>query len=175
LGGITLLMDKAVQVGDFCAIGGKFGTVEDIELRSLKLRTLDQNLLIVPNGAVAQVHFENMKARPKLLIDHKFLLRIETPVECVKSVLDCVKRMLDEHGSIESGSRIRVNDFVGAAFDLELFAYVTTGDWVEFTAIRRDVILKVAEIVEHACARLAAPTRLTYFSSEPGTTPDTKK
>jgi MscS family membrane protein len=165
-GGVTLLMDKAVQVGDFCAIGGKLGTVEDIGLRSLKLRTLDQNLLNVPNGALAQMQFENMKARPKLLIDQMFLLRIETPVEQVRKVLNCVQRMLDGHPSVEAGSRIRVNDFAGAAFELELFAYVNTGDWVEFTAIRQEVILKVAEIVEQSGAQIAAPTRLTYLSSE---------
>ena len=53
-------MDKAVHVGDFCEIGGRLGTVEDIGLRSLKLRTLDQNLLVVPNGALAQMQFQDM-------------------------------------------------------------------------------------------------------------------
>ena len=81
IGGISLLMDKAVHVGDFCEIGGRQGTVEDIGLRSLKLRTLNQNLLVVPNGSLSQMQFENMQARPKLLIDTTFTLRIETKVE----------------------------------------------------------------------------------------------
>ncbi len=167
VGGVSLLMDKAVHVGDFCNIGGRLGTVEDIGLRSLRLRTLDQNLLVVPNGLLAHMQFENMKARPKLLIDTTFSLRIETTVEQLRSVLDRVQSMLDEHPSIESGtSRIRVNNFGGAAFDLELFAYVKTGDWAEFTAIRQSVILNVAEIVETAGSRLAAPTQLTYLSRD---------
>ncbi len=171
LGGVSLLMDKAVHVGDFCQIGDRLGTVEDIGLRSLRLRTLDQNLLVVPNGLLAQMQFENMKARPKLLIDQNFSLRIETTVEQLRSH---VQSMLDEHPSIESGpSRIRVNDFAGAAFELELFAYAKTGDWVAFTAIRQDVILKIAEIVEAAGTRFAAPTRLTYLSSDAGV--DTEK
>jgi MscS family membrane protein len=59
IGGVSLLMDKAVHAGDFCEIGGKLGTVEDIGLRSLRLRTLDQNLLVVPNSMLAPhwVHF----------------------------------------------------------------------------------------------------------------------
>src|SRR5271166_10505 len=167
--GVSLLMDKAVHVGDFCEIGGRLGTVEDIGLRSLRLRTLDQNLLVVPNGLLAQMQFENMKARLKLLINHTFSLRIETRVEQLRFVLDRVQSMLDEHPAIESGtSRIRVNDFAGAAFELELFAYGKTGDWAEFTAIRQDVILKIAEIVEAAGTRFAAPTRLTYLSSDAG-------
>ena len=166
-------MDKAVHVGDFCNIGGRFGTVEDIGLRSLRLRTLDQNLLVVPNGLLAQMQFENMKARSKLLINQTFSLRIETQVEQLRYVLDRVQKMLDEHPSIEPGtSRIRVNDFAGAAFELELFAYGKTGDWAEFTAIRQDVILKIAGIVEAAGTRLAAPTRLTYLSSDAGVDPE---
>jgi hypothetical protein len=65
IGGVSLLMDKAVQVGDFCRIGDRLGTVVDIGLRSLKMRTLDQNLLVVPNGALAQMQFENMRARSR--------------------------------------------------------------------------------------------------------------
>ena len=111
IGGISLLLDKAVQVGDFCKIGDRLGTVEDIGLRSLKLRTVDQNLLIVPNGALAQMQFENMKARPKLLINQNFSLRIETVVEQLRFVLDRVQKMLDEEPAIGSGtSRVRVTN-----------------------------------------------------------------
>jgi MscS family membrane protein len=169
IGGVSLLMDKAVQVGDFCRISDQLGTVEDVGLRSLKLRTLDQNLLTVPNGLLAQMQFENLTARRKLLINQKFSLRIETQVEQLRFILDRVQSMLDEHPAIESGtSRVRVADFAGAAFELELFAYGKTGDWAEFTAIRQDVILKIAEIVEAAGTRLAAQTRLTYLSRDAG-------
>jgi MscS family membrane protein len=172
VGGVSLLLDKAVHVGDFCNIGGRLGTVEDIGLRSLRLRTLDQNMLVVPNGLLAHMQFENMKARPKLLIEQNFSLRIETTVAQLRTVLERVQSMLDEHPSIESGtSRIRVNDFAGAAFDLELFAYVKTGDWAEFTAVRQSVILNIAEIVETAGSRLAAPTQLTYLSRDKGSDP----
>ena len=173
IGGISLLLDKAVQVGDFCKIGDRLGTVEDIGLRSLKLRTLDQNLLVVPNGVLAQMQFENMKARPKLLINQNFSLRIETQVEQLRFILDRVQKMLDESPAIESGtSRVRVTNFAGAAFELELFAYSKTGDWTELTAIRQEVILKIAGIVQAAGTGFAAPTRLTYQAKDPGVDAD---
>ncbi len=58
--------------------------------------------------------------------------------------------------------------FVGAAFQLELFAYGKTGDWGQFTAIRQDVILKIAEIVEASGTRFAAPTQLAYLCRDKG-------
>jgi MscS family membrane protein len=169
IAGISLLMDKAVYVGDFCRIGDQLGTVEDFGLRSLKLRTLDQTLLVVPNGSLAQMQFGNLMGRRKLLINQSFALRIETQVEQLRFVLDRVQKMLDQHPAIEHGtSRVRVTSFVGAAFALELVAYGKTGDWPQLTAIRQDVILKIAEIVEASGTRFAAPTQLTYLSGDEG-------
>jgi MscS family membrane protein len=173
IGGISLLMDRAIHVGDFCKIGDRVGTVADIGLRSLKLRTLDQNLLVVPNGVLAQMQFENMKDRPKLLLQQTFSLRIETQVEQLRFVLDGVERMLNEDPAIESGSsRLRVTNFAGAAFALELFAFVNTGDYGKFTGIRQEILLKIAGIVEAAGTRLAAPTQLTYQSKDQGVDTD---
>jgi MscS family membrane protein len=169
IGGISLLLDRAIQVGDFCKIGDRVGTVADIGLRSLKLRTLDQNLLVVPNGVLAQMQFENMKNRPKLLLQQTFALRIETQVEQLRFVLDGVEKMLNEDPAVESGSsRLRVTNFAGAAFELELFAFVKTGDFGKFTGIRQEIILKIVGIVEAAGTRFAAPTRLTYQAKDPG-------
>jgi MscS family membrane protein len=143
--------------------------VEDIGLRSLKLRTLDQNLSVVPNGSLAQMQFENMARRSKLLINQTFSLRIETQAEQLRFVLDRVQSMLDQHPAIEPGTcRVRVMSFVGAAFQLELFAFGKTGDWAQLTVIRQEVILKIAEIVEASGTRFAAPTQLAYLSKDKG-------
>jgi MscS family membrane protein len=167
IGGVSLLMDKAVHVGNSCKIGTQVGTVEDIGLRSIKLRTSDQSLLVVPNGLLAQMQFENFGPRQKCLLNQHFSLRIETQVEQLRLVLDRVQSMLDEHPAVEAEtSRIRVANFSGAAFELELWAFAKTSDWKEFTVIRQEVILKIAEIVEAAGTRFAAPTQLTYLSRD---------
>jgi MscS family membrane protein len=122
IGGVSLLMDKAVHVGNFCKIGNQLGTVEDIGLRSVKVRTLDQSVLVVPNGALAQMQFENFGPRRKCLINQHFSLRIETQAEQLRFVLDRVQNMLNQQPAIDTGSRIRVANFTGAAFELELWA-----------------------------------------------------
>ena len=77
--------------------------------------------------------------------------------------------MLNEHDAVEPGtSRIRVTSFAGSAFAMELWAYINTNDWTQFTEIRQEIILTIAEIVEAAGTRLAAPTGLTYLSTEAG-------
>jgi hypothetical protein len=58
-----------------------------------------------------------------LLINQTFSLRIETQAEQLRFVLDRVQSMLDQHPAIEPGScRARVMSFIGAAYQMELFA-----------------------------------------------------
>ena len=169
IGGISLLMDKAIRVGDFCKIGDQIGTVEDIGLRSLKLRTLDQNLSVVPNGSLAQMQFQNMARRCKLLLSQTFSLRIETRSDQLRVVLDRIQDLLNQHPAVEAKTcRVRVASFSGAAFQLELFAFIKTGDMAEFTLIRQELILKIAEIVETSGSGFAGPTQLAYLSADKG-------
>ena len=169
IGGVSLLMDKAIRVGDFCKIGDQIGTVEDIGLRSLKLRTLDQNVSVVPNGSLAQMQFQNMARRSKLLLSQTFSLRIETRSDQLRVVLDRIESLLNQHPSVEGKTcRVRVASFSGAAFQLELFAFIKTGDMAEFTLIRQELILKIAEIVETCGSGFAGATQLAYVSVDKG-------
>jgi MscS family membrane protein len=169
IGGVSLLMDKAVNVGDFCKIGDRLGTVEDIGLRSLKLRHWIRTCSSFQAEHLRRCSSKTSEFDPNCSSIRTSRLRVETQLEQLRFVLDHVKSMLDEHLAIESGSsRIRVIGFAGSAFELELFAYVKTGDWAQFTAIRQDVILRIAEIVEAAGARFAASTRLAHLLADDG-------
>ncbi|MDT8069088.1 MAG: mechanosensitive ion channel [Terriglobia bacterium] len=163
IGGVSLLLDRAVHVGDTCRIGDKLGKVEDIGLRSLRLRMLDQTLVVVPNGVLAQVQFENLTSRTKLLIQNRFSVRSETPVEKLQAMLDSLQHMLDQLAYVERcSSRIRIVRFAGAATEIELFAYILTTDWAKFTVLRQNVMIKALEIVEAEGIRLTGTTQLSY-------------
>jgi len=75
LGGILLLSDKALAIGDFCSISNRVGVVEDITLRSVRLRTLDRTLVSIPAGALAQSGIENFATREKILVQSTLRLR----------------------------------------------------------------------------------------------------
>lgn len=164
IGGASLLLDKAVHVGDLCKIGTKTGIVEDIGLRSLRVRMLDQTLTIVPNGVLAQVQFESLATRMKLLIDDTFSIRVETRLEQLQQVLNSIQEMLDNDSQVERGtSRVRVVRFPGSAIELELYAYVLVGDWRTFTIHRQRIWMGILGILERLDVKLAGPTQLTYL------------
>ena len=81
LGGVFLLSDGALAVGDNCAIANREGIVEDVTLRSVRLRTTEQTLLSVPAGVLAQSSVENLSARQKMLIRTTLRLRYGTTAD----------------------------------------------------------------------------------------------
>jgi MscS family membrane protein len=169
LGGVFLLSDRALAVGDTCSIGDRVGVVEDITLRSVRLRTSDQSLLSIPAGALAQTGIENFASRDKILVKSTLRLRYGTSVEQLRRILEGIRTLLDENPKIETGtSRIRLVNFGVEAIELELFAFVLTADVPEFLAVREDLLLEIAAIVEAAGSSFAQPTQFIYMDGGPG-------
>jgi len=171
LGGILLLSDKAIAIGDFCSISNRFGVVEDITLRSVRLRTLDRTLVSIPAGVLAQAGIENFATREKILAQSLLRLRYGTSVEQVTRILDGVRKILDESPNLESTtSRIRLVNFGAEAIELEVFAYVLTADFARFLELREELLLRIASVIEAAGSGLA-PTRFIYMHGPEGDIP----
>jgi MscS family membrane protein len=163
LGGVFLLSDRALAVGDFCNLGNRAGTVEDITLRSVRLRTVEQTLLSVPAGVLSQANIENFSSRNKILAQTTLRLRYGTTADQLRSILDGIRTLLAQHSALEpASSRIRLVDFGIQAIELELFAYVMTSDFQKFLSVREDLLLQIASIVESSGSGFAQPTQFIY-------------
>ncbi len=168
-GGISVLADEVIRVGDSCRFGDRVGTVEDISLRSTRIRTVERTELSIPNGALATMNLENFTRRDKILFNPTLAIRCETSADQLRYLLAEVRRMLYQHPKVESDSaRIRFASFDNSALSLEIFSYVLTQDFAEFTAIREDLLLRIMEIVEKSGSGFAFPSRTVYFSRDPG-------
>lgn len=168
-GGVSLLGDEVIRVGDTCNFGGRVGTVEDISLRSTRIRTIERTQLSIPNGTLATMNVENLTRRDKILFNPKLNLRYETTPDQLRYVLARVRRLLYEHPKIETASaRIRFSAFADSWLTLEVFSYVLTRDFGEFTAIQEDILLRIMDVVAEAGAGFAFPSQTVYLSRDSG-------
>lgn len=166
LGGIFLLTDKALAVGDYCRLLDREGWIEDVTLRSVRLRTVEQTLLSVPAGLLSQGSIENFASRTKILTKSLVRLRYGTTREQLEAVLDGVRQLLATHPSIDrETARIRLIAFGSQAIELELFAYITTADASRFLEIRESLLVQVARIVESSGTAFALPTDFIQLRS----------
>ncbi len=165
LGGVFLLADGAIAVGDFCSISNRSGWVEDITLRSVRLRTVEQTLVSIPAGMLAQTTIENFVTRGKMLIQATLPLQYGASSAQVQAVLNGVARLLAGDSDLEAAtSRIQLVNLGPAAIELELYAYVRTADNSTFMRVRQRLLLEVFSIVETAGARFARPTEIVLAS-----------
>ena len=168
-GGVSVLADEVIRVGDTCRIGDRVGTVEDISLRSTRIRTPERTLLSIPNGALATMNVENLTRRDKILFNPTFGVRYETSSDQLRYLLAEVRRMLYEHPKIESESaRVRFTGLADSSLTLEIFSYVLTADFSEFTAIREDLLLRIMDIVRRSGSDFAFPSRTLYMARDSG-------
>jgi MscS family membrane protein len=168
-GGVSVLGDEIFRVGDVCRFGDRVGAVEDIGLRSTRIRTEERTLLAIPNGVVATINLENLSRRDKILFKTNLALRPETKPDHLRFVLAEVRRLLYSHPKVETKTvRVRLTDIAGASLNVEVVSYILTRDFDEFTAIREDLLLRIMDVMEDTGGGLALPSQTLYLSRDAG-------
>lgn len=170
-GGATLYADQPVRVGDFCRFGDKMGTVEEIGLRSTRVRTLERTLLTIPNAEFSNLQLENFSKRDKFLFRPRLSLRYETTPDQMRFVLIEIRKLLYQHPKVDrEPCRVRFTTFGAFSLDIEIFAYILVADMNEYLAVTEDLNLRTMDIVHRAGAGFAFPSQTLYV--EKGEPPD---
>ncbi|MCX6545683.1 MAG: mechanosensitive ion channel family protein [Acidobacteria bacterium] len=171
-GGIFVLSDRSLLVGDFCRLGQHVGEVEDVGLRTTSLRTPGRTLVHVPNGTLATMDLENFSRRDKFLLNPTIALHYETSRAQLEQVLASIRRLLTDDARFEAGtSRVRLIRFGSSSLDIEVFAYIATRDFADFLAIQEEILLGVMDVVQKAGTALAVPSQTMYVRQETAETP----
>jgi MscS family membrane protein len=164
IGGITVLSDRVLHIGDRCRLGSQIGTVEDISLRSTKIRTLEGSLLAVPNGVMATINLENLSNRNRFLFNPVIGVRYETTAEQLECLLEQLRNLLAQQPLVDPESRRVCFKSIGASsLELEIFAEIVTGDFLEFVRIREELLLAIMRIVEGVGTGFAFPSQTLYL------------
>jgi MscS family membrane protein len=168
-GGVMLYADRPIRVGQFCRFGDKIGTVEEIGMRSTRVRTLDRTVVTVPNAEFSALQIENFARRDFIRLFTVLGLRYETTPEQLRHILVEIRRLLYAHPMVSNDpARIRFVGFGAYSLDLEIFAYVTTSDWAEFLGVREDIFLKIMDLVDASGTGFAFPSQTLYLGKDDG-------
>jgi len=169
LGGVMIVADRPVRVGDFCKFGDKMGTVEDVGIRSTRIRTPDRTVVSVPNAQFSSLQVENFGVRDRIRLLTTIGLRYETSPDQLRWVLARLRDLLVAHEMVATETaRVRFVGFSESSLDLEIFAYLDTADWNEFLAAREDLYLQMMDIVEQSGTGMAFPSQTSYIGRDSG-------
>ncbi|MEM1241470.1 MAG: mechanosensitive ion channel family protein [Cyanobacteria bacterium P01_H01_bin.26] len=174
IAGLILLVDRPVRVGERCRFGEQEGTIQEIGLRSTRIRAVDGDLISMPNSKFSELELTNRSRRNCMLLRQKLGLRYETTPKQLKFVLTSLREMILTHPQLlemkgsEKEARVRFVQYGDYSLDIEMFVYVDAVMLPEFLDIQEGILLQVNDIVQAAGTGFAFPSQTTYLAQDQG-------
>lgn len=167
VGTVTVLADRPVQVGDFCRVGEVSGTIEDIGIRSTRIRTNERTVVTIPNGDFSSQKIENFSKRDRYLFQVMFGVEYSLSAQRVRQAISLIEAALAENPRLlHDPRRATLKELAPDSLGIEAFAYIDTPDYPESLAIRQELLLDIYGRLEAAGIPLAFPTRTLYLRSD---------
>jgi MscS family membrane protein len=164
-GSITIFLDKPFAVGDQVKVGSTEGTVENIGLRSTRIRTADKSLVAMPNKKMIDAELENVTLKTMWRARFFIGLTYDTTVEQMKKVTDDVFNLLKSHPMIKDDATVKFSEFNSSSLDILINYHVLTSDGDKFLDIKEEINFKIMEIIYSNNCSFAFPTKSIYIEN----------
>ena len=170
-GSFALLADRSIRIGEWVKIGSVEGVVENVGMRTTKIRSFQKSLITVPNQVVANTPIENFSRRGIRRIKMTIGLTYGTTSEQIIQIKSDIKTMLLEHEGIAQDESLMVNfnNFGDSSLNIFIYTFAHTANWARYLEIREDIHLKIMMIVEENGSSFAFPSQSIYVESLPKT------
>ncbi|MEI6806242.1 MAG: mechanosensitive ion channel family protein [Myxococcaceae bacterium] len=166
IGGIMLVLDRPIRVGDDCIFGTQIGKVEEIGIRTTRIRTPDRSVISVPNADFSQMQLENLSVRDRIRFNCVIGIHRASTPDQLRYLLVEFRKLLYAHPKIDQEpARVRLVAVGASSLDIEINAYVLTNQNAEFLAVREDLFLRFLDKVREAGTSLALPMQENILSA----------
>ena len=166
-GGVAILTDNIFKIGEWIKVGNAEGTVEDIGMRTTKIRAFDKRLIIVPNAVIANSNVENFSRREKRRVVMRIGLTYNTSVNIIKEVVEEIRGMLLNHPEIAKDESLLIyfDEYEDSSLSIFCYFFTNTAVWSEYLRIKEDINLKIKKIIEKYPTDFAYPSNSIYFET----------
>ena len=155
-GSLVVVLDHPFYTGDLVKIGGNEGTVEDIGLRSTRLRTAARTLIAIPNKTVAMETITNLSRLPQRRVEQTIALSNETRPEQIQTILDSLRAFLGVDPGVQGGTyTVHFSDFGASSLNLSMVYFTADPDWQKHLEVRERINLRALSAISAAGAHLA--------------------
>ncbi|WP_456433550.1 mechanosensitive ion channel family protein [Nitratifractor sp.] len=168
-GSIALMLDQSIKVGEWIRVNGVEGIVEDIGMRTTKIRTFEKSFVVVPNSIVANSNIENFSRRGIRRIKMVVGLTYDTMPTQIRAITEAIRAMLASHPGIAHDQTllVRFDRFGDSALGIFVYTFTNTSDWEKYLEIREDVHIRIMEIVREHGSDFAFPSQSIYVEKLP--------
>ncbi len=168
-GSVTIFTDQPFEVGDWIVFSESEGTVEQVGIRSTRIRTFYNSVVSVPNGKLADSMIDNMGKREFRRYNTKLSITYDTPPELIDVFVEGLKIIVANHPHTRKDYyQIHLNGFGASSIDILFYIFFEVSDWTEELAARHQVISEILKLAAELNVRFAFPTETLFIEEVPG-------
>ncbi len=166
-GSITVLMERPFEMGDAVKIGSVEGTVEQVGVRSTRIRTYHNSLITLPNANLISNAVENLGARRFRRWKTTLGLTYDTPPAKIEAFCKGVRELVHHHPHTrKEGIYVHLNEFSASSLDILLYAFIETTEWAVELESKQELMIQIIDLAETLGVEFAFPTQTLHLENE---------
>jgi MscS family membrane protein len=164
-GAIVVAVDQPFKIGEVVRIGTNVGTIEDIGLRSTRIRLLDKSLMVIPNKTVASDTITNLSRFTRRRVDQVIGLTYDTKPEQMDEMVQEIRRIITAQPDVDvAGVMVFFRDFSASSLDIWMVYEVLDADFQKGMRCRQAVNMEIMRAVERRGLSFAFPTQTVHVA-----------
>ncbi len=166
-GSMMIITDRPFRVGDWVKIGDDEGVVEQIGLRSTRVRTFAKTQITIPNAVIANSSINNFSRMPKRRVKMSVGVTYDTTADQMETLVKDIQELLKSHAEVDQDFMlVDFTDFGPSSLDILVYYFTKTVDWTRHLEVRQEINLAIMRKVEESDLSIAFPTRTVHIKSE---------
>jgi MscS family membrane protein len=167
-GSLVIFLDKPFQIGDWIEMDEVEGTVEEVGLRTTRVRTFANSLVTVPNLLFTTKTINNWSQMKKRRIKMTVGVTYDTSPEKVDTLVKDIREIIAKDDKIRNDFYlVNFDNFGPSSLDIFIYCFTVTTNWAEFLQAKQEFMLEIMTAVETLGLSFAFPTQSLHVESLP--------
>lgn len=167
-GSVMIFVDKPFQIGDWITFDGGDGTVEEVGLRSTRIRTFANSLVYVPNGPLADKVINNWGLRVYRRYKADIGVMYDTPPELIEAMVDGIKELVKAHPVTRKDYyEVHLNSFGASSLNILVYVFFKAPDWSTELKARHELMVGILKLAKRLGVGFAFPTQTLHIENFP--------
>ena len=172
-GSLVILIDKPFQSGHWITTtDGIDGTVEEVGMRSTRIRTFANSVISVPNGKLSDQAINNYGLRVYRRFKTQIAVTYDTPPDVLELFIEGLRKLVEEHPHTRKDyHHVYLNEMGDHSLNILFYIFFATPKYAEELQYRHEMIMSIIRLADTLGVRFAFPTQTLHMETFPGQEP----
>lgn len=167
-GSLMIFADKPFDAGDLINLDNKLGVIDEVGVRTTKIKTLDGHLLTVPNGNLANSTIHNIGKRPYIRRVFNVTITYDTSPDKIDRAVEILRNILDNHEGMNEDfpPRVFFDELNSDSLNIKCFYWYHPPDYWQYMEFTQKVNQEIIRRFNEACIDFAFPTQTIHLAGD---------